>query len=315
MKVNGKKELNFFSSIFWCYYNWAIIVHMDKNKNILDIVGFSVPVFLERLVGAYLSIGIVGNVVKSNSKDKLTMQEYAAIETLAYVLWFVGICNGFERIVEKVTAFSNVIVSDILLMILYITIVFIYVFLICALLPVSLFFCLNIFKWINKYLPGKEKLRKYGNIFVQKIENPFKPKSFLIVLIKFIRRKRGINEVMGCILIPFTFMLDVIISVFLAICSIVFSAIGYVFLLGRLIKKTIKRILNRLLSLSDKRVVSASFRIALIISLTCTVVFNRYQPFLKLYEESTTVLEFVASSIIIPVVFEWIYSFKNKTLS
>lgn len=235
-------------------------------------------------------------MVKSNSKDKLTGQEYIAIETLAYVLWFIGLYNGFERIIEKVTQLSNAIVSDMLLIILYIAMVFIYVFLICALMSVSLFFCLNILKWINKYLSGKEMLRKYGNIFVHKIENPFKASSFLIILIKFISNKKGINKIMGCILIPFSFVLDIFISVILAICSIVFSVIGYVFLLSRLIKKNVTRILNRILSLSDKRIVSVSFRIAIIISLTCTVVFNRYQPFLKLYDESTTVLEFVASS-------------------
>jgi len=276
---------------------------------------FCISVYIKHLVNFYLSIGIVGNVVKSNSKDKLTVQELAAIEALAYVLWLIGLYDGFEWVIGKATEFSNVIVSDLLLIVLHIAIVFMYAFLICALLPVSLSFCLNILKWVDKYIPGKEKLQKCENIFIKKIEAPFEIKSWLIILIDFIRNKSGLKKYIWYVLIPFVFVIDIIKFIVLAICSMVFSTIGYVLFLCRLIKKTVKHILNYILSLSDKRIVSVSFRIAFIIALTCTVVLNRYQPFLKLQDTSTAVLEFVASSIIIPVVFEWIYSFKNRMYS
>lgn len=67
------------------------------------------------------------------------------------------------------------------------------------------------------------------------------------------------------------------------------------------------------LKLSDKHIVAVSFRLALIFSLVSIVILNRYQPFFKEYEASTTVFEFLASSIIIPVVFEWIYSIRNTS--
>ncbi len=54
-------------------------------------------------------------------------------------------------------------------------------------------------------------------------------------------------------------------------------------------QKTIARLCEWISNLSDRRVVSMSFRIALITALTLTVIINRYQPFLKLYDESTVV--------------------------
>lgn len=79
-----------------------------------------------------------------------------------------------------------------------------------------------------------------------------------------------------------------------------------------MVKKTVNRISNWILGLSDKRVVVISFRIALIMALICIVILNRYQSIFKMKDASTAVLEFVASAIIIPVVFEWINSVKNN---
>lgn len=50
-------------------------------------------------------------------------------------------------------------------------------------------------------------------------------------------------------------------------------------------------------------------------ALVCTVVFNRYQPIFRMQEASTAVLEFIASAIIIPIIFEWISSFKNNLVN
>ena len=94
-------------------------------------------------------------------------------------------------------------------------------------------------------------------------------------------------------------------------CEII-SSIGCVCLLFRMINKSLNKLINWLLDLSDKKVISISFRISLIMALVCTVVFNRYQPIFRIQESSTAVLEFIASAIIIPIIFEWINYFKNN---
>lgn len=79
-----------------------------------------------------------------------------------------------------------------------------------------------------------------------------------------------------------------------------------------MIKKTLNSFSNWLSELSDKRIVAISFRIALILALICIVVLNRYQPIFRMQEANTSIFEFVASAIIIPIVFEWINSIKNN---
>ncbi len=65
---------------------------------------------------------------------------------------------------------------------------------------------------------------------------------------------------------------------------------------------------NWILDISDRKLVGISFRMAIISALVIMVVSDRYKPIFTLYEESTAILEFLASAIIIPVTFEWINS-------
>ena len=50
-------------------------------------------------------------------------------------------------------------------------------------------------------------------------------------------------------------------------------------------------------------------------ALVLVVILNRYQSIFKIGDANTAILEFVASAIIIPVVFEWISSIKSNKSS
>ena len=105
---------------------------------------------------------------------------------------------------------------------------------------------------------------------------------------------------------------DIVIFIFNVACSFITSSIGYIVIICRITKRACKKVLNVIFKLSDKKIVAVSFRIAIIAALVITVIINRYDVFVKNVEESTAVLEFFASSIIIPVVFEWINSGKKS---
>ena len=94
--------------------------------------------------------------------------------------------------------------------------------------------------------------------------------------------------------------------------SFLLECIGYIFLLFRLVKQSLGKIAIWINNLSDRRMVATSFRLALITTLALTVAVNRYTPLLQEYESSTNILEFVAGGILIPVIFEWITSARNK---
>ena len=63
--------------------------------------------------------------------------------------------------------------------------------------------------------------------------------------------------------------------------------------------------------LSVRRVIVISFRIAIIAALLLLVALNEYGIFCT-SKETTAVVEFIASVLIIPIVFEWVHSALKK---
>ena len=112
---------------------------------------------------------------------------------------------------------------------------------------------------------------------------------------------------------PVCLVIDIILGILLTGKNVIISAIGNFCHIFGLIRKTIRRMADEILGMSDKHIVAISFRIALIAAFVFTVILNRYEPFLKLDEASTGVLEFLASTVIIPIIFEWIYSYKQNS--
>lgn len=284
-----------------------------KIKNLYWLIIFiGIPAYLKGITGTYQSFGIVEKVVKSSNNGKLSFKEQAAIKILAYALWFLEIFKIFEKIIENIYACTNVYLLDMSVALIYVLVFYLYIFFICSLLPELIFFVIKLLKKIFAILPWKSKIKSCGDFWVNKIEKPIAFKSTLILQWETIGKWKLFIRWIRFLLLPITFLLDIIIMFVNVMISLISSSVGYTFVLARMVKKTVHRISSWILGLSDKRVVAISFRIALIMALICIVILNRYQPIFKMEDASTAVLEFVASAIIIPVVFEWINSVKNN---
>ena len=291
-----------------------IIFNMKKLYWLILLLGL--PTYLEQITSAYLSFGIVEKVVKSGDTGMLSFKERTAINTLAYVLWFLGLYQIFEKAIEKIASCSNAYLSDVIIVLIYVVAFYFYIFFICSLLPGIIFSAIKLLKKIYEVLPWKTKIKSWGDLWIDKIDKPIGWKSALIWQWKTIGGWKFIVRWVRYLLLPITFILDIILLCVNALVSFMGSAVGYIFVLARIIKKTLNRISNWILGLSDKRIVAVSFRIGIILALSFVVILNRYQPIFKIRDANTAILEFVASAIIIPVVFEWISSIKcNKASS
>ena len=289
-----------------------IVVNQKELYWVLFLIG--VPMYLERIIGTYQSFGIVETVVKSSDNEKLSFKEQTAIKTLAYVLWFLGMYHIFEKIIECVALYTNTFLSDLLLALIYVVVFYLYIFFIFSLLPELLFLVIKILKKVYVLMPWKTKINKCGDFWINKIEKPIESKSILIAQWEIIGKWKSFIRWIRYLLLPIAYILDIVVIIVKVVVSFINSTIGYLFILERMIKKTLNRISIWLLSLSDKRIVAISFRIALVMALLCVVVLNQYQTIFKIEDASTAVLEFVASAIIIPIVFEWISTVKNYSL-
>ncbi|OUP55922.1 hypothetical protein B5F14_10015 [Faecalitalea cylindroides] len=272
---------------------------------------FAFPLYIQQVIEAYLSVGVVRDVISASQIEKLSLREKKAIGAIAYIVCLCGVFNIFEKILNTVGKIENPIIWDFAMTLSYVFLEFLYIFFIFTFFPNILFVVFNILKKMSRFFPLTKKFKKCEYYFIEKCDKGIKINFFVIKSIDKILERGLINRLIGIIFLPISFCIDIILSSFLILITMVRSLIGYLFLLFRLFIQTMKKIAKWISQLSDRRIVAMSFRIAIILALVITVITNRYQPFLQKNVESTSVLEFVASSIIIPVIFEWIYSIRQ----
>ena len=260
----------------------------------------------------YLSIGIIKKVIQSEQTDKLSPKEHSAIGILAYALLFLCIYNVPTKLMDIVANLENIIVSDCLYILFYILFLFLYLFLSCALLPIPLAYFSKLMNKLNTLIQNRVNPQRIGDYFIKKIDKHSNKQPLLFKVISTTTSKCILLRIAAWGISPLLLTLDVLLFIITTLWSFLLISIGYTFLLFRMVNRTIGKFISWLNRLSDRRLVSISFRVALIIALTTTVITNRYVPIFKAYESSTAVLEFVASAILIPVVFEWINLFKDK---
>lgn len=288
---------------------WVLI--KIKNQNwIIRII--TLPVYLEQIIIIYQSIKIVQNVVKSHDGGMLSFRELTAINTLAYLTWFLKLQNIFEKIIEHLYNSIHIYLTDILIAFIYVLIFSLYIFFICALFSELIIIFFKSLKNISTKLSCKVKIENCEDFWISKIGENIPFSSTLIFQWKFFGKHTQYIHWLRYLLLPVTFVLDIIITLFNVLITLIINSIGYVFILIRLLKRTLFKFINWLLSLSDKRIIAISFRVSIIMALVCIVVTNRYHSIFRVQESSTAVLEFIASAIIIPIIFEWINSFKNN---
>ena len=122
------------------------------------------------------------------------------------------------------------------------------------------------------------------------------------------KRAKNLGKYLWATLLVFTVPIDTLIYflqwiAFWTVWLTLFCFAAIVGILGKFCLGIIRWIIN----LSSRHVIVISFRAAIITALLLLVYLNEYGVF-RTSPETTSVIEFIASVLIIPVVFEWIHS-------
>jgi len=267
---------------------------------------------LDKIAGAFVSIGIVGDLVKDNTKGTLSSVEHTAIFTISFVVMILQAMNCFDYCNDCVNKCFDSITSDLLVLLLYVMTLYTYIFLTCALVSVLISLGTKLVMKVKKHILRKGKIKRCGDFFAERTNLSLKQSKLTVLLIKWLIKR---NVFIKIICIPFIVIavaLDIVAIFILFMFSIMIAVVGYLVIIYRLVSKAIKKVIHYIVDLSGKKIIAISFRVAIIAALVITVIANRYETFVEDIENSTAVLEFVASSIVIPVVFEWINSSGNK---
>ena len=277
------------------------------------LFALAIPVYLQYLAGVCLAIGTLGSVVNSKDNKRLSVKENFAIQTVAYIVWVLSGMNLDESLINWVKLNFDGAVLDAYMALIFVGCFFVYIFLILSLIYIPLFCGIKFVDIIIVRIPFRNALQRMGEYFVSNINSEKKQKLLLIKAIKRIMEHKGILKIGMCVLIPVALIIDIARAFVLSLFTFLLASFGYIVILFRAIKNSTRALSLWLINLSDKRIIAISFRLALIFAFVSVVVLNRYQPIFCEYEKSTAVFEFLASSIVIPIVFEWIYSVRNAS--
>ena len=287
-----------------------IPIWLLDNSILESIVVFSF--FLKLIVQFIPSATVLKNIVSEKSGGNLNVQEFSALYFLAIIFGYSKTFDIPEKIQMFAESLNNFVLADLITTSFYIVFTCMCIFFISTLILNPLKLLIKIAKKVVRFI-SKKKI----NYILSKLEyvtnRQFYPKTFFVSIIEYAARKE--NKLLKILLGIVSILLGVIDIIRITVellASYLVSILYFIFLLLKQICHILRKICIWIEGFSDKTFIAISFRLAIILGLSCTVILNRYNSFLYNEDNSTAVLEFITSAIIIPVIFEWISSYKNK---
>ena len=250
----------------------------------------------------------VANILAKNSAKQMNRSEHEAICIVGDGICVLYLFGVPDALLSAAGTMSNKIVSNISMLLLCGCSIALLSFFICALSirPLQRVARLILKVPVHRVKEGFASVREYS---IHCLNTP------LDALEQINQRVQGAHGGKKFWWVFVTALLFVV-CVALYILAMILVAISFLIKCPLYIMKAagsvIKAAADKLIALPDRKVVILSFRVAVLVALGSTVVINRYQPFLYYEQESTAVLEFISSVLIIPILLEWITSYKTQ---
>lgn len=295
--------LLYFLHVFSSYFNVKIIY------TIILIFAYAL-----QLSNVLPSTKLVSAIVSGKSKGNLNKNEYSAIIVLAVLALNIFIYGVSGKIFPFISKYSNLILSDWMMIAYYVLSISVFVFLICSLAITPVKFLLRVLSKVFSRFP-LGKIKSYTNKPISKLQafitGSFSMKTSVASIIEYSLKVRAAFKPLLWVLVVPAVAFDIIRNIFMLSCQIIASIVWCTILIFKQICEITNKMRVWVISLSDSSVIAISFRVAIILGFGGTVILNEYQPFLHNQEQSGAALEFVSSVLIIPVILEWFLSRKR----
>lgn len=160
----------------------------------------------------------------------------------------------------------------------------------------------------NKY--GKRLNKKIDQFISDEYSRNFVKAKFSNRFLSYSARYKYVIRVLLRILfLPYTLLIDIVFSLFICVFVYFFGFIvSGILEFFRIIVKGAIYLVESFTKIPEHLVIKNTFRVSFILSATVMVILNRFSVLIKCDEAFLAVTEFIASAIIIPIIFEWIYS-------
>lgn len=295
ISLGFSQKIEFISKlIFAGLFLYLYFVYFPIVLAILSIPGIIIYVLI-----LILAVTTTWSVVTSGDRTQLDPLETNSLAFLGLILSFVGIVRStkFNAIYLDGTASIGNIA---LLAIEYSA----YLFFIFSLAFLLISDCCRLMMKCGMKLSTKFRTIRD---FVRKNTLPRTRECWLSAkLVVAFRAKGRWTKWLSILPMPLAFVLDVLAYWLQYICIIVFWIPLFCLIESlRLICSFILAIARRLYAFSNRRITVISFRLSIAVAMFLVVIMNRFD-YITTTDATTSVLEFVASVLIIPIVLGWI---------
>ena len=127
------------------------------------------------------------------------------------------------------------------------------------------------------------------------------------------KRYKIVIRIIFFILAILAFVIDLIINfIFIAYSFIICSCFGAVIEFFRILGKGLLRLLRLVTGIPGHKVMKNTFRMSGIVAMFVVVIANRINLFFTPDDTFIAITELLVSAIVIPIIFEWIYSSRES---
>ena len=281
----------------------ALILFVEFNRlvpRIIVVIIITIPTILQFIVGTIKAADSIKFIVMDDKNNKeITIAEKMQFDIfvsgLLIVYQFLPMAKFITMVENNANSvnFSQIILS-------------IYVLVIDPLRHLR-----KLFEFIARKIGSKSK--RLSLYFWTTWDNLLIKARLTDIIIDYVKKSKIGLKIILSIVGMLTFIIDAIYNLaFLLYSSIVCSCLGSVITFARMIGKGILRALISITEIPGYMVARNAFRLSGIIALFIMVIINRTEVLYSTEDTFLTITEFLASAIIIPVIFDWIYSSSNS---
>ncbi len=260
---------------------------------------------------AISSATTVSSIIKDTRNKTLTIIEKSAIMILACVFFTFHPANWLETIVSWLSIHFDSYLLDLCLCLVYSAVIFIILFVSVSFLQTPLSLLAKGYIHIITHISTDFK-QKYLLSIQDTDAHPIRKNFWCVPFISFARRCRKFWKPLMCLCVPLVVIADYLMTLLAFFWGLIRDILVYILRILHQLAKILQRLSEKITKWSDRQVVSLSFRFATLASIASIVIINRIDSFFVHTEQSTAILEFIASAVVIPVIYSWINAWIAK---
>lgn len=276
---------------------------------IIIIILIIIPAVLQNFVGSIMAADSLKFIVFGNDNNRdLSMSEKTQFDVFVSGLLMISQFVPMSRLISFVEAKSiPEIGSEIIISVYILLCTFLITFIVLVELITPLRHLRKGCEFVASKIGGYSK--RLSLYFWKTWDNPLITARFTNRVLKVSKRHKLLVKIFLFVLLIFAFAIDFISNfILLAYAFVVCSCFGAVIEFLRILGKGLLRFLRMVTGIPGYKVMKNTFRMSGIVAVFVVVIVNRMNMFFIPDDSFIAITEFLASAIVIPIIFEWIYS-------